>query len=304
MMNTMKSKISSPQEVLRLQERLARLRHIALDMDGTIYCGGQLFKETIPFLEQMSEVGVGFSFLTNNSSKSTTEYIEKLGRHGIKISSDKILISSHAAASLARRLYPQAKRVFAVGTVAFQDELRGFGYEVVGRESAGVPDAVIVGFDPDADYKDICKAAYWIQAGLPYLATHPDAICPCDEETILLDCGAVCAAIHHATGRHPDHVAGKPDPAMIYTLCEKLGIELSEVAMVGDRLYTDIRMAKNSGSLGVLVLTGETKLEDLAQADTTPDIVARDLNDLASLVLAARDGATHEVERILSLSLA
>ena len=119
------------------------------------------------------------------------------------------------------------------------------------------PDAVVLGFDRTLTFERICEAAWWISRGKPYLATHPDMICPTNEETVLVDTGAVIAALAKATGRKPDVIPGKPDPRMLDGICKRHGLKRNELAMVGDRLYTDMAMAQRAGALGVLVLTGE-----------------------------------------------
>jgi hypothetical protein len=119
-----------------------------------------------------------------------------------------------------------------------------------------VPQAVVVGFDMTLSYDRLCKAAYWISTGLPFIATHPDMVCPTDQSTVLVDCGAICACLTAATGRWPV-VLGKPDPAILLNLCVRHAVAPEEMAMVGDRIYTDIVMAQKAGAVAVLVLSGE-----------------------------------------------
>lgn len=271
-----------------LCQRLAGIRHVALDMDGTIYCGNELFAETLPFLEFLRESGVGFSFLTNNSSKNSREYVKRLEALGIQAAVEDVMISSHAAVHVMKKEAPDAKRIFVLGTRSLREELADFGYTILDRNSPEKPEVVVVGFDTNMDYQDFCKAAYWIKAGVLYVATHPDAVCPTNEETILVDCGSICAAIDHATGCKPDFVAGKPGTLMIETLCSRLGLQPGQVAMVGDRLYTDILMATRSGALGVLTLTGETKRSDLDVATEKPDLVVENLRHFSDLIHQAR----------------
>ena len=128
-------------------------------------------------------------------------------------------------------------------------------------------------------YERLCRAAYWIDAGLPFLATHPDLICPTDEPTVLVDCGAICACLSAATGRRPV-VLGKPEPTMLLDLCERLGLSNEQVAMVGDRVYTDIAMAQKADVFSVLVLSGEATAADAAALARPPDLVLDDVGVL------------------------
>jgi NagD protein len=175
-----------------------------------------------------------------------------------------------------------------LGTAGLYSEFQGAGFATVDKE----PDAVIVGFDTHLNYEKLCHTSYWISRGLPYIATHPDRVCPTDRPIVLPDCGAICALLESATGRRPDAIPGKPDPAMLRAVQHAHGLEAHEIAMVGDRLYTDIRMARDAGAIGVLALTGETTQADVDRADPSdrPDFVVSDLSELTKLIQGARDG--------------
>jgi NagD protein len=267
-----------------LHERLRRIRHVALDMDGTSYRGKTLFEFTNPTLALFSELGVTYSFLTNNCSKSVADYVVSLQRMGIKADASQIYTSAQATMEYLRAEHPSVRRLFLVGTASLQREFVEAGYEL----TTDAPDAVLVGFDPDAKYSHLCRAAYWIKQGLPFFATHPDKVCPTDEPTVLVDCGSVCAALTAATGRAPDAVPGKPDPRMLLGLCHRLGLRPDEMAMVGDRIYTDVEMAFRAGALGVLVLTGETSLDDVAASERKPDLVVHNLAEFGEQLRLAR----------------
>lgn len=268
-------------------QRLAEIRHVALDMDGTIYLGNQLLKESRPFLDRMKELGIGCTFLTNNSSKSRTEYVEHLTRIGIPATRESVFTSTNALIELLAPKPPGS--LFVVGTTGLCRELSDAGFDVLPSNSDLQPGAVIVGYDPHLDYQTLCKAAWWIKKGLPYFATHPDRTCPTNEEKVLLDCGALCAALKAAVGRKPDVVAGKPEPQMLDALCSRLGITSREVAMVGDRLYTDVLMASRAGAFGILTLTGETRRSRLAASEIQPDLVIENLAELAELLASAKN---------------
>jgi ribonucleotide monophosphatase NagD (HAD superfamily) len=136
-------------------------------------------------------------------------------------------------------------------------------------------------------YQRLCRAAYWINAEKPFIATHPDRICPTNLPTVLVDCGAICAALECATGRKPRAIPGKPDRLMLDGLIERHAVSARELAMIGDRLYTDMAMAHASGALGVLVLTGETTAAQAAESPL-PDLVVKDLYELGQLLSQAK----------------
>lgn len=261
---------------------LARVRHVALDMDGTLYRGKRLFPVTLPFLEQLRELGIGSTFVTNNTSLSKTDYITKLRSLGIEADAETIFTPADSTMIHLRERLPDVRSIAVLGTPSLCLQFEAAGWSVDWEN----PDAVVVGFDTTLTFERLCRAAYWVQAGKPFLATHPDLICPTDEPTVLIDCGAICAALSAATGRRPI-VLGKPDPAMLNDLRERLGLKADELAMVGDRLYTDIVMAQRAGVLAVLVLSGEATRADVARLDKPPDLIVNDIGELGALLLAA-----------------
>jgi NagD protein len=266
---------------------LSRIRHVVLDMDGTIYLGRTLFLDTLPFLATLARLGIGYSFVTNNCSRSRAEYVKHLCEMGIDAPTDSLWTSAHATIFHLRSERPKIVRLFVLGAPGLHEEFHQAGFDVVDT----APDAVIVGFDTGLTYDRLAQTAYWISQGLPYVATHPDRICPTDQPIVLPDCGAICALLESATGRRPDAIPGKPNPAMLETVQHAHDLAPHEIAMVGDRLYTDVRMAKRAGAIGVLTLTGETKQADVdacAESDR-PDLVIDDLGELARLIEDARN---------------
>jgi HAD superfamily hydrolase (TIGR01450 family) len=271
-----------------MNKRLAAIRHVALDMDGTIYRGDTLFESTDPFLSLMKELGIGYTFLTNNPSKSVTDYLEHLRDIGITATEQQLYTSTQATIEYLREEWPQINRIFALGTPSMCEEFASAGFILVPDSPKAEPDAVIVGFDRTLTYDRLCRAAWWISGGKPYFATNPDRVCPTDQPTVLVDCGSICAALEAATGRKPNAVLGKPDPAMIRGILHHHGLQPHNLAMVGDRLYTDIAMARRAGALGVLVLTGETTAEQAAEASPAPDLVLPSLKELGAKLKGAQ----------------
>lgn len=271
-----------------IEHRLRRIRHVALDMDGTIYNGHALFESTAPFLSLLNELGLGHTFLTNNPSRSIKDYLAHLKQMGIVATEDRLYTSIQATIEYLRQTHPEVRRVFALGSASMAEELSAAEFVLTNDSPTDEPDAVLVGFDTTLTYARLCRAAWWIQRGMPWFATNPDRVCPTDETTVLVDCGSICAALESATGRKPTAVLGKPDPAMIRGILHRHNIEPHQLAMVGDRLYTDISMAHRAGALGVLVLTGEATAEEAAQFDPGPDIVVSGLQEFGAMLRNGR----------------
>lgn len=269
-------------------QRLRRIAHVALDMDGTIYKGGTLFPWTAPFLARLKRLGIGYSFLTNNPSKSVPDYLKHLEKMGLTATRDELYTSAMATIDHLKTRHPQVKRLFVLGTPSMLAEFSGAGFQLTADDAGDAPDAVVVGFDMTLTYARLCRAAWWIQKGKPYVATNPDLVCPTDQPTVFVDCGAICAALEKATGRAPDVVLGKPDPSMLSGILARHGLQPDQVAMVGDRIYTDILMAQRAHALGVLVLSGEATAADAARANPAPDLVLPSLADLGELLAASR----------------
>ena len=282
-----------------LRERLSKIRHLALDMDGTIYLGSTIFPYTLKFLADMKEAGIGYSFLTNNPSRSVADYLKKLEGLGIQADEENMYTTSLAAIDYIKTHYPEAKRLFLLGTPSMISQFEKAGFESCADDPNDVPDVLVVAFDMTLNYQRLCRAAWWASQGVPYIATNPDRVCPTDQKVVLVDCGSMCKCIEHATGRQPDITLGKPDPNMLYGIMERLDLKPEEVAMVGDRIYTDTATAHNAGAFGVLVLSGETTLEvvDKVAEDARtnpapeffpPDLVCRDVKELGELLIESR----------------
>ena len=242
-------------------------------MDGTIYLGKKLLPGAKEFLGLLDARKVKYLFLTNNSSKSAEQYVRKLKSFGIETSEEQILTSGEATALYLHGSHAGSK-LYVVGTSSLEEEFLTHDF-LIGDQD---PDIVVLGFDTTLTYEKLWKICDFIRAGKPYIATHPDVNCP-TENGFMPDIGSFMSLIHASTGRWPDKIIGKPHEAMIEAIQQKTGIERNVIAMVGDRLYTDIAMGK-AGICTILVLSGEAKEADIAAAEIKPNFVMKDLSEL------------------------
>lgn len=281
------------------REKLRRIKHVALDMDGTIYMGSNLFPFTLDFLKKLADNGIGYSFLTNNPTKSVSDYLSKLEKMGISATEENMYTTSLAAIDYIKSHYPDAKRLYLLGTPSMVSQFEKAGYAACSDDPEDIPDVLVGSFDMTLTYSRLCRAAWWASQGIPYIATNPDRVCPTNEKTVLVDCGSICKCIEHATGRKPDITLGKPDPNMLTGIMERHSLRPEEIAMVGDRIYTDTAMAHNAGAFGVLVLSGETTLETaLAVAEKAkteknpefypPDLIAKNIEEFGNLLIESK----------------
>ena len=256
------------------RERLSGIECFLLDMDGTFYLGNRLLDGSLAFLEKLAQTGRKALFLTNNSSKSADFYVKKLKNMGVPETFRQVLTSGQAAGQYALSAFAGQKG-FLLGNASLLEELEGMGlcFEDV------KPSYVLIGFDTTLDYAKMTRVCDLVRAGLPYIATHPDFNCP-TETGYAPDIGAIIAFIEASTGRRPDRVIGKPNKDIVEGALQRTGLPKEKLAMVGDRLYTDIATGVNAGMTSILVLTGEATREDLAQSSVQPDMVFERLCDM------------------------
>ncbi|MCC7360078.1 MAG: HAD-IIA family hydrolase [Anaerolineales bacterium] len=256
-------------------DALRAARGFLLDLDGTVYIGERLIAGARVFFDVLRAQGKPWLFLTNNSSKDAAQYVAKLTRLGLPTTRDQVLTSGEAAADYLHGLRPGA-RVYVVGTPALEAEFAARGFIV----TDATPDYAVLGFDTTLTYAKLWRLCDLVRAGLPYLATHPDFNCP-TETGFMPDIGAMIAFVAAATGRQPDLVIGKPNRLIADAAAARLGLPVESLCMVGDRLYTDIALGPAAGMMAVLVLSGETKAEEVAQAAHPPTAVFADVGALA-----------------------
>ena len=254
------------------------VRCFLLDMDGTFYLGENLIPGSLDFIRRVEETGRDFLFLTNNSSHNADFYVQRLARMGLNVGREKVLTSGEATAAVLQENYP-GKRAFVLGNEFLLEEMREAGVTVDQRG----PEIVVVGYDTTLDYKKMTAVCDFVRAGLPYIATHPDFNCP-TETGFAPDIGAIMAFIEASTGRRADLVVGKPHTGIVQAALRRTGLAVGQLAMVGDRLYTDIETGLKSGMLSILVMSGETTPEMLAAYPHKPDLVFDRLAEMIPLL--------------------
>ncbi len=247
-----------------------------LDMDGTIYMENRIFDGTLDLLSEITRRGGRYIFITNNSSKSVTDYLKKVRSMGIEAGEENFFTSAQTAVLLLREKYPGAK-VYCQGTQSLLRELREGGVDVT--EAVEPVDVVLLGFDLELTSEKLRRTCEILTLQNPvYLATNPDLVCPVSFGYVP-DCGSMSVMIRNATGKYPRFI-GKPEPTMINIVMEKFGCSKAETVVVGDRVYTDIASGFNAGVNTVGVLSGEAKEEDFRDTATPPTWLLRDVREI------------------------
>lgn len=256
---------------------LRRTELFVLDMDGTFYLGDRILPGAADFLRAVSDAGKQYLFFTNNSSRSPRDYMAKLANMGCPITREQIMTSGDVTIRYLLTHYA-GKTVYLVGTPPLVESFRQAGIPLVEEN----PDIVVVGFDTTLTYQKLSNACTFIRQGSLFLATHLDINCP-TETGFIPDCGSFCAAISLSTGCHPRYL-GKPFAETVDMILNKTGIPRDRIAFVGDRLYTDVATGVKNGATGILVLTGETRPEDVPSSEVQPDAVFDSLGEMACLL--------------------
>ncbi|WP_448378084.1 HAD-IIA family hydrolase [Fervidobacterium sp.] len=249
------------------------------DLDGTVYVGEKPIMGTINFIISNSDK-YDIYFMSNNTSKEPAMYVEKLSKYGIKTTVDKIITPLPALVNFLKtngitKIYPIANSVFqkvlkeSVPWISFTDK----------QEEC---QAVVVAYDTELTYEKLRTASILLkEPNVKFLATHQDVVCPTEHGNIP-DIGTIIEMLRMTTGREPDKVFGKPNPELLEPVIRKYN--KNELVIVGDRLYTDKVMADKLGVDFILVLSGESKREDVENEEKFPALILKDLSYLESLL--------------------
>ena len=247
-----------------------------LDMDGTIYLGNEIFDGTIDFLNWVKGNGGRYMFLTNNSSKSVDKYIEKLDKMGIAAHKEDFTTSAQAT-GLYLQKHNKTNKIYVLGTRSLKEELSLYGLNIT-DELADDIDCLVMGFDTELTFQKLEDASILLGRGVDYIATNPDWVCP-TEYGYVPDCGSVAQMLFNATKRKPKFI-GKPEATMVELAVEKSGFTKEQSVLLGDRLYTDIASGHNAGIDTMLMLSGESTLNDLKEFDFSPTFIYKNVREL------------------------
>jgi len=260
-----------------MDSKLNDIDAVFLDLDGTMYLGGELVPGAIEFLQRCKSRGIRRFFLSNNSSRSVQQYLDKLSSMGIDATDDDVLLSTHDLLSWLS--LNGIVDTWLVGTEGMRTMLEDAGVTTQSTQ----PEIVVLGYDTEITYEKIATASIHLHKGVPMVASHPDVVCPSPDGG-LPDTGAYMAMFEATTGVRPMHVCGKPQPGMILHRIRELGLDAARCAMIGDRLYTDMAMATRAGVKGILVLTGEATKEDVVAlaegAEQVPSLIVDSVDQL------------------------
>lgn len=257
------------------------------DMDGTIYLGNRVFDFAVRFINNLRKSDRQVLFFTNNASHTSEFYFDKLSRLGFSPKKDEIMTSGDVTIEFLKR-YRSGQYVYLVGTDELVDSFKSNGIALVGHDATKA-DIVVTSFDTSLTYQKLDNACRFIRNGAEYLSTHPDYNCP-TEDGFIPDSGAIAAFVTASTGKTPTYF-GKPYRETLDMIQQAYGVRHEDMCIFGDRLYTDIALGKKHGVCSVLVLTGESTLQDVENANETdkPDYVFSSLANVDELLTKEED---------------
>lgn len=257
-----------------------------MDMDGVLWQGDTPMPGLADYFSCLDAAGIPFILATNNATKTAAQYVAKLANFGITVPEDRVLTSAEATAAYLAGDYPPGTAVYIVGDNGLHEamEARGFRRVTAADVRAGaMAPLVVAGLSRNVVYEDLAMAAHLIENGARFIGTNPDKSVP-SEIGPLPGAGALLAAIEASTGV-PPFVIGKPGPIMFREAVERLGSNPAGIAMIGDRLSTDILGARDAGLRTILVLSGISTREEAEQGDITPDYIFDDITAVGEFLI-------------------
>ena len=254
------------------KEDLKDIKLFVVDMDGTIYLSDNVIDGAIDFINTAREKS-SVLFFTNNSSRTRDRYVKRLNRLGFDAKPEEILASTEVTMHYLKVNHP-GKRIYILAVPEVKEYFISEGFNIVEEDA----DIVLVTFDQTLTYEKLVKACDFLRDGAVFLATHLDINCPV-EGGFIPDVGSFCALITKSTEREPRYL-GKPFADTLDYITDVTGFDRKEIAFIGDRIYTDVATGVNNGARGILVLSGETKEEDIEKFDVVPDLIFDSVKDM------------------------
>ncbi len=255
---------------------------IIFDMDGTIYLGKNLIDGSLETFSYLNKNNIDYVFFTNNSSHSLESYYTKITSFGIKADLDQNFYSTTEI--LISYLYKNnIKDIFIIANEYLKEKLTDFNLIKTYDPNIHI-DAVIAAFSTEFTYDEIKNASLFLQTSdAKFIATNRDYRCPIEDGLYIPDCGGLLEYLRLVTNKKA-YDLGKPNPEIIHYFLDKYNLKKEDILVIGDRIYTDILLADNAKIDSILVLSGETKIEDLKNYDYSPTYIINSIKELPELL--------------------
>lgn len=259
-------------------ENLKNKKLFLFDIDGTLAIGDTLYEGSADLLRHIESIGGKAYYITNNSTRSGRDYVERFrSAFRLETTEDQFITSGYMTLRFLLKHYAD-KKIFVMGTASFVAELRSNGLSITEEPEEGI-DCVVAAYDSELSYAKLTKICQVLfTTDVPFYATNPDLRCPIDFGFIP-DCGAICNMITETTGKKPIYL-GKPSSQVVELCLEQSGFTREETLVVGDRLYTDIACGINGEVDTCVVFTGEAQPEDMADTPYPADYAFENIKEL------------------------
>ena len=256
----------------------SHIKSLILDMDDVIWKADAPIGDLASIFKRVRERGLKFVFATNNSTRTSEQYVEVLKELGVDVEPWQVITSSQGVAHAIAQKFPRRTKVFMIGEDGIRMALEERGFEILSVDEAPSAQAVVMGIDRNINFEKVVEAALLVRNGIPFYATNTDKTFPTPRGEIP-GSGAWISVITTATGLQPI-IAGKPFPFLMELSLEKLGTRKEETLVVGDRLETDIAAGQAVGCPTALVLSGVSTKKQAEAWKPPPTIIAEDLTEL------------------------
>lgn len=261
-----------------MMSRKGLIKALLLDMDGVLWRDTEPIGDLPALFQKIQDLGLRTVFVTNNATRSPSQYVEKLSGFGIEADENRIINSGLATALYLREIFPGGGPIFIIGEEGLFSILREYGY----WQDLEEPRAVIVSLDRNLTYEKLNLASKHIRTGLPFLGTNPDPSLPTPGGYVP-GTGSILAAIEAATGTKPT-IMGKPSPKMYEIALKYLELDPENALVVGDQMPTDIAAGIAAGCQTALVLSGVSNESTINSFNFKPNYVSLNLTELIELV--------------------
>lgn len=264
----------------QIGERLRKKKLFLFDIDGTIAVGNTLYEGSRELLAHIHAIGGRSYFITNNSTKSGSDYVQKFAdSFQLETTEEQFITAGYLTLRFLKEHYAD-QTIFVLGTASYVAELRQKGLRITEQVQPDIA-CLVAAYDSELTYEKLCRASQvLLTMDVPFYGTNPDLRCPIDFGFIP-DCGSICNMLTATTGRIPEYL-GKPSPVVAELCMQHSGFSPDETLVVGDRLYTDIACGLNAGVDTCVLFTGEAQPEDLADTPYKPAFAFADVKELLS----------------------
>jgi 4-nitrophenyl phosphatase len=254
------------------------IKSLIIDMDGVIWRSDMPIGDLAAIFQRIRARGLKFVFATNNSTRTSGQYVAKLKEFGVEVEPWQVVTSSQAAAHAIAQKFPPGTKAFMIGEDGLRIPLEEKGFEILTVEDAPEAQVVVMGLDRTITFQKAVEAALLVRRGVPFYATNPDKTFP-TPRGLIPGAGAWYSVVTTATDVEPI-VAGKPFPFLLELSMERLGTSKDETLVIGDRLDTDIAAGQGIGCPTALVLSGVATREQAENWMPRIDLIAEDLETL------------------------